>query len=1014
MHAPSPSPAPRRPIRLLALPAAIALPLALGLAAGTGRLAQPPAQAQGGDPKAMIWIEGEEARPETFNQHGWYSADGLRLDQLSPGMPGGAAGAWLAHYANDGQGAEARYRVQVGVADRYTFWLRASSYQTRMWYQLDGGPRQDIDTDSDARETIRLNPPTSIDIRFLSWFKVAELDLGAGGHELRIGVEGRRSGGQEVHGGIDALCFVNFAWAPSGALKPATAPRIRRPDEWFPLELKDDPFSVDAATDLSALLPKPAGAAGRVRAVGDRLVGGDGRPLKFWGVNASIPATPELMALKARMLAKHGVNLARVHPVQAVVGRLEAAPGGGRRLSPEGLDRLDRWVAALKAEGIYTQFSPVYPHVIGPEDGYPADLYAELADAQGGGKQTGGFINLMRPLQDAEWAWLQALMTHVNPHTGLSYAADPAIAVVEVHNEDSVFWHAPLNWLESGQADGRPIPRHQAAVQRMWRDWLRGRYRDDAALLAAWGPSGRGSRPGDSLASDRMGIYGAWEMQAAGPSRNAAERARMGDFIAFLAETQRDYFARRGEELRGIGYEGLRVTTAWWAGGAAATPANTWTDDALDIIDRHRYWGGMAGGGWRMAEGAIADGSMLAAPGEGILSAGLEQVEDKPFMLSEWTSSPPNPWKAEAAPLVAFYGLALQGWDASLHFHSGALRMEGGWPADADLFVTETPAYLGQFPALARALHEGHLQEGAAAAARRLPPADLFRGVDPISQTTPGGGWGPGPGDLATPREVLGIGRVSFKAGEGLPRSSRLDWGRHWDQATGLIRSTTGELSWDTQSRVVTVAAPRTQGVIGFAGGRTVDLPDFRLTVTTPFVSLLLTSLDGRPLAESGRILVTALARDRQTGARFSADGKTLEYLGGPPLLLEPVQARIQAKGGGRLVLSALDPNGDRTGEGAVGDRGEVGISGIYGSYLYLLERDAPAPTATATAAAATPMATATATAPSALTPTATPHGLPTAPAEPSATAARATTEVPEKRVRVYLPLGLRNWRVGE
>lgn len=1005
---PTALPTQRPPFLRAALPLPLALALALAAAsAGT----QPPLQAQSGDPRALIWREGEEARTETFNQHGWYSADGLRLDQLSPGMPGGAAGAWLAHYATNGQGAEARYAFQVGVADRYTFWLRASSYQTRMWYQLDGGPRVDIDTDSDARETLRLNPPTSIDIRFLSWFKVGALDLDVGNHELRIGVEARRNGGQEAHGGIDAFCLVNFPWAPTGALRPALAPRIRQPDAWFPLELKDDPFSPDAATDLSALLPKPAGALGRVRAQGDRLVLGDGRPVKFWGVNASIPATPELMALKARMLAKHGVNLVRVHPVQDVVGRLEAAPGGGRRLNPARLDRLDRWIAALKEQGIYTQFSPVYPHVISPEDGYPADLYAELADAQGGGKQTGGFVNLMRPLQDAEWVWLRELMTHVNPHTGLSYAQDPALAVVEVHNEDSVFWHAPLNWFESGQADGRPIPRHQAAVQRMWRDWLRGRYRSDAELLAAWGPAGRGSRPGDSLGNERMALYGAWEMQAAGPSRNAAERVRMGDFIAFLAETQRDYFARRGQELRGIGYEGLRVSTAWWAGGAAATPANTWTDDALDIIDRHRYWGGMAGGGWRMGEGPIADGSQLGAPGEGLLAAGLDQVEDKPFMLSEWTASPPNEWKAEAAPLVAFYGLGLQGWDASLHFHSGAPRMEGGWPKDADLFVTETPAYLGQFPALARALHEGHLREGAAAAARRLPLADLFRGVDPISQTTPGGGWGPGPGDLATPREVLAIGRVGFKAAEGLPRSERLDWSTYWNQATGLIQSSTGELSWDSRARVVTVATARTQGLIGFAGGRTVDLPDFRLAVdaATPFASLLLTSLDGRPLATSRRMLVTALARDRQTGARYSADGKTLEYLGGPPLLLEPVQARITAKDGARLSLSALDPNGDKTGEGAVGDRGELRISGIYGSYLYLLEREGAAPEPTATTAMATPTATARAM------PSETPPA-PTATAlgEPSATAPRGTETAPPQGMRVYLPLGLRGWRVGE
>ena len=39
------------------------------------------------------------------------------------------------------------------------------------------------------------------------------------------------------------------------------------------------------------------------------------------------------------------------------------------------------------------------------------------------------------------------------------------------------------------------------------------------------------------------------------------------------------------------------------------------------------------------------------------------------------------------------------------------------------------------------------------------------------------------------------------------------------------------------------------------------------------------------------RWLITALARDRQTGSRYNAARDRLEAVGGPPLLLEPVQA---------------------------------------------------------------------------------------------------------------------------
>ena len=36
-------------------------------------------------------------------------------------------------------------------------------------------------------------------------------------------------------------------------------------------------------------------------------------------------------------------------------------------------------------------------------------------------------------------AWLMVLLTHKNPYTGLRYVEDPALAIVETHNEDCIF-----------------------------------------------------------------------------------------------------------------------------------------------------------------------------------------------------------------------------------------------------------------------------------------------------------------------------------------------------------------------------------------------------------------------------------------------------------------------------------------------------------------------------------------------------------------------------------------------
>lgn len=927
----------------------LALLLATALAAGAS--AAPPAAAQAGP--AFVWLEGEQAVRTDFNRHSWYSGTDVRRDLLSPGEPGTSDGDWLAHYANDGRVAEAEYRFETTAPGPHTFWLRASAFTVRMWYRLDDGPRVAIDSESDRREYIRLLG-NSIDIRFLAWLRVGAIELAPGPHRLVIGLEGHpaRQGGREVHGGIDALCLVNFAWAPAGALRPEERP-APGPDDWFPLVPDDDPFDPASITDLRELLHRPAGVHGPVQRQGDALRFADGRPVRFWGVNAAIGATPEVQARQARFYAKHGINLVRLHPVQATVGLLERDPtSGARRLDPARLDRLDRWFATLKAEGIYMAFSPFYPHVVTPDDGYPPDLYAELPDAATwnlpagtSGKQTGGYVNYMPELQAAEWAWLSALLRHVNPYTGLAYADDPALAIVEVHNEDSIFWHYPLNPLESGRDGERPIPGHQAALQRQWMHWLAARYQSDAALLAAWGPVGRGSRAGDGIANPRMGIYGAWEMEADGPARNKAETRRMGDFIRFLAETQRAYFETRGRQLRAIGFRGVTVATAWQAGGPAAHLANLWTDAGLDMIDRHRYAGGHGEPGQsphRIAAGAVRNASHLDRPGTGILEAGFEQMEDHPFMLSEWTQSPPNEWKAEIAPLVAFYGMGLQGWDASTHFHASLPRMGSGWPDDMNSYVAETPHYLGQFPALARAIHRGDLAPAAGAAARRLAIDDIFRGLDARSQATPSGGWGPaGPGDLALAPETFAIGRLSLSLEPAPLRSERIDPAPWWDRDRGLIRSSTGELSWDTRDRVVTVASPRTQAVIGFAGGRRYALPAATIEVETAFVSLILTALDERPLVDSSHILITALARDRQTGARYSPDGSRLEALGGPPLLLEPVKARISLAGAAIASARVVDIHGVPTGTEVQRSGNTLVLDGRYATYYYAVRREA-------------------------------------------------------------------------
>jgi hypothetical protein len=513
----------------------------------------------------------------------------------------------------------------------------------------------------------------------------------------------------------------------------------------------------------------------------------------------------------------------------------------------------------------------------------------------------------------------------------LRYADDPALAIVEMQNEESVFFWNPLGWI----AEGKKAPLHSKQLGKAWAAWVRKKYKNDDELQAAWGEL----RNNDSVRADELRLMGPWELDGPGPrGAFAGMTKRAGDYIQFLTEMQRGLFDQCEAAIRAAGFKAVTVTTAWQVGGAATEAANIYTDTAASMIDRHNYAGGGAGV-HGIKEGKVNNESHLAHPGSGIFSIGMKQVEEKPFGVSEWTQSPPNEWKAEAAPIVAFYGIGLQGWDSSFHFTQAGTRLGDGWP-DMSSYRTDTPHYLGQFPALAFAIHKGHIKESPPVAARRLSMPDLFRGIDALRQDFTKGGYDVksmvNRGGLAP--EYFAIGRVTVAFGGG--KSEQIDSAKYWIADAKTIRSVTGELVWDYGRERITIESPKTQAIIGKIGGGEIALPAVTVQCETPFVSLLFTPLDDLPLEASQDILITALARDKQSGARYSEDGTRLEAVGTAPLLLEPVQARIKFRGALPNKVRSLDHYGVPTGQTIpVGSDGTIMIDGRYRAYYYEVAR---------------------------------------------------------------------------
>jgi hypothetical protein len=256
------------------------------------------------------------------------------------------------------------------------------------------------------------------------------------------------------------------------------------PEGWFAWPAREP--VAGSALDASDLNEAPAGKLGRVRVQDGHFVSGDGSRLRFWGANlGAAECFPDAdgARLIATRLARGGVNIARLHHLDNGWG---IGTGGslwrkGRKdmgdFDPAQLDRLHRLIAELKAAGIYSNLNLKVSKTLTEADGFPASV-AQVPDFQ---KRVDIF---QRRMIDLQKDYARHLLTSRNPYTGLSLVEDPAIAVVEINNENSLlgFWTRDL-----GRGTHRFAEPFRSELAALWNKWLASQYPDDASLAAAWG-----------------------------------------------------------------------------------------------------------------------------------------------------------------------------------------------------------------------------------------------------------------------------------------------------------------------------------------------------------------------------------------------------------------------------------------------------------------------------------------------------------------------------------------------
>ncbi|MDO4573584.1 MAG: cellulase family glycosylhydrolase [Planctomycetia bacterium] len=251
------------------------------------------------------------------------------------------------------------------------------------------------------------------------------------------------------------------------------------PTPMFPFVISYD--APDNAVNVSHFLDAPAGKDGFVR-VKDGQFHTDAGEIRFHATNitgpANFPSHADADKMAAR-LARLGINCVRMHFMDTwymnfmeknTQGILADDTQTQRNLCPKQLDKMDYMIAAFKKRGIYVNLNLHVGRTLDMRDGFAPSSWAN--------KGFGQFVPGMIALQK-EYA--RQLLTHVNPYTGNAYTEEPAVAMIEITNEDSF-----QGGFFSGQYDSMDAS-YQAIFQKQWNDWIHAKYPTFAALKEAWG-----------------------------------------------------------------------------------------------------------------------------------------------------------------------------------------------------------------------------------------------------------------------------------------------------------------------------------------------------------------------------------------------------------------------------------------------------------------------------------------------------------------------------------------------
>jgi hypothetical protein len=683
------------------------------------------------------------------------------------------------------------------------------------------------------------------------------------------------------------------------------APYESREYGWFNFVIPDSDTTKNIV-DMSFLNEGIAGNSGFITVKNGHFVDGTGTRIRFFGTNLTFSSCfpdKETAKLVAGRLKKLGMNVVRFHHMDN-----QSTPGGiwdkdKKELDPGQLDKLDYLVYQLKLHGIYSNLNT---HV---SRNYPGMDYKNIEQFNYGK----GIDQFYRPYIEMQKDYAKKLLTHRNPYTGTTYADEPAVAFVEVNNENSLM----SNWSLLPQLNKE----HKAGLIGQWESWLKSnqKYGKKAALN-----------------SDLMAIIRNYD--------DKSTELQKEMLWAFLMKTELSY----AKEMTDYYRNDLKIhalvaeTQASYSGVEGVYRESQFSD----FIDMHSYWEhpDFPGKSWSATDWKIRNSSMVSdKKGGTLLSFGQHRVDGMPLTISEYDHPAPSFYCAEMFPMLNSVA-AFQDFDGIYHFTFDPPYDKGR----IDNFFSSAGHPLKQIfvPVGAVLFRMGAVQPGQHAVQLDLPPESvlenlvIFGGKLHLHGSNMNYIWK----EAGAPEALIALHPMNINT-----KGKELKLSEPVQEPKGQWESESGEIIWnnsDSINAVFKINAPSAKAAIGYIGGKSIDLGSVTIVMDktpTDWATITLTALDGKPVEKSSRILLVAAGRVENTDMQWDKDKTTVggEW-GKSPSRAEGIPAKLILSNMDKFSVHALDQKGNPGIEIKVTKKGvtqSFGIGSQYKTLWYILTR---------------------------------------------------------------------------